>query len=107
MPSRGAKLSFGACQSAVPCGASVMVARLSALFTVKGRVPFGDDGAALYSHRSPYVRVNVRVAFHVSCAKMLTLVKASCTSSFFARIIAEGIWLTRRLASEEKTFCTM
>src|SRR6266545_1596000 len=106
-PSRGAKLFFGASQSAVSCGARVIVAKLSTLFTVAGRVPFGDEGAALYSHRRPYVRVNVRVAFHVSCAKRLTLVKASCTSSFLATMNAEGILLTRRLARVEKMFCAI
>ena len=72
------------------------------LFTVNGRVPLGDDGAALYSQRRPYVRVKVRVAFHVSCAKMLTLVKASCTSSFLEMTKAWGIVFARALDNDRE-----
>src|SRR5713101_8245696 len=81
-PSRGAKSSLCGCHKGVPCGASVMVARLSTPVTVKGRVPFGEDGAALYSHRRPYVTVNVRVAFHVSCANRLQFEKISAAGVF-------------------------
>src|SRR6266853_3777237 len=78
-PSRGAKLSFCGFHNAVPGGASVTVARLSTPVTVNGRVPLGDEGAALYSHRRPYVIVNARVTFHVSWANRLQFEKISCT----------------------------
>src|SRR6266481_7174598 len=78
-PSRGAKSSFCGCHKGVPGGASVMVAKLSTPVTVNGRVPMGDEGAALYSHRRPQVSVNVRIAFHVSWANKLQLEKISCT----------------------------
>ena len=52
-PSRGAKSSFCGCHKGVPGGASVMVAKLFTCVTVNGRVPLGDEGAALYSHRRP------------------------------------------------------
>src|SRR6202795_1422222 len=78
-PSRGAKSSFCGCHKGVPGGASVMVARLFTCVTVNGRVPLGDEGAALYSHRNPYVIVNARVAFQLSWANRLQLEKTSCT----------------------------
>ena len=46
-PSRGAKSSFCGCHSGVPCGARVMVARLFTCVTVNGRVPLGEEGAAI------------------------------------------------------------
>src|SRR6266571_3857840 len=76
-PSRGAKSSFCGCHKGVPGGASVIVARLSTPVTVNGRVPLGDEGAALYSHRRPYVIVNARVIFHVSCTNRLQFEKIS------------------------------
>jgi hypothetical protein len=54
-----------------------MVARLFTCVTVNGRVPLGDEGAALYSHRNPYVIVKVRVAFQLSWANRLQLEKTS------------------------------
>src|SRR5436853_7815256 len=79
-PSRGAKSSFCGCHKGVPAGANCMFARLSTPVTVNGRVPLGDEGAALYSHRKPEVIVNVRVAFHVSWAKRLQFEKISASA---------------------------
>src|SRR5580658_6409305 len=76
-PSRGAKSSCCGCHKGVPGGASVIVAKLFTCVTVNGRVSLGDEGAELYSHRKPYVIVNVRVAFHVSCANRLQFEKMS------------------------------
>src|SRR6266853_3807008 len=80
-PSRGAKSSFCGCHKGVPCWANFIVAILLAPVTVNGRVPLGDEGAALYSHRRPYVIVSVRAAFHVSWANRLQFEKTSCTSA--------------------------
>ena len=75
MPSRGAKLSLVACHNGVPWAATVMVLRFATPFTVYGRVPLGEEGAALYSHRSPYVTVSFRDNFQVSCANRLQFAK--------------------------------
>ena len=47
-------------------GASVIVRGLSIPITVNGSVPLGEEGAPLYSHRTPYVTVSLRAGFHVS-----------------------------------------
>lgn len=48
-----------------------MVAKLSTCVTVNGKVPLGDEGAALYSQRNPYLIVTVCAAFDVSWALIL------------------------------------
>src|ERR1700690_557640 len=105
-PSRGAKSSFCGRHRGVPGGASVMVARLFTCVTVNGRVPLGDDGAALCSHRNPYVIVNVRVAFQLSWANRLQLEKTSCTSAVLERTRASGAIFTRTFDKELKTYCS-
>src|SRR5208283_2398053 len=88
IPRRGAKSSFWGCHKGVPGGASVMVAKSFTCVTVNGRAPLGDEGAVLYSHRKPYVMVNVCVAFQVSWANRLQLEKSSCTSAVLATMDA-------------------
>src|ERR1700688_163738 len=105
-PSRGAKSSFCGRHRGVPDGASVMVARLFTCVTVNGRVPLGAEGAALYSHRRPYVIVNLRVAFQLSWANRLQLEKANCTSAVLERTIALGTILTRTFDKELKPYCS-
>src|SRR5271165_2439558 len=105
-PSRGAKSSFCGCHSGVPGGASVMVAKLFTCVTVNGRLPLPADGAALYSHRNPYVIVNLRVAFHVSWAKRLQFEKISWTSAALELINASGSVLANTAGSDRKRYCT-
>jgi hypothetical protein len=84
-----------------------MVARLFTPITVNGSVPFGDEGAALYSHRRPYVIVNVLVAFHVSWPNKLQFEKVSCTSGVLDTMTASGSLLARTFDNERKTFSTV
>src|ERR1700686_5597392 len=105
-PSRGAKSSFCGRHRGVLGGASVMVSRVFTCVTVNGRVPLGDEGAALYSHRNPYVIVNVRVAFQLSCANRLQLEKTSCTPAVLETTRALGTILTRTFDKELKPYCS-
>jgi hypothetical protein len=72
----------------VPCGARVIVAKLFTCVTVNGRVPFGEEGAVLYSHRKPYVTVTMWAGFQASWEKRLQFEKFSSTPAEYATTYA-------------------
>lgn len=76
-----------------------MVAKLSTPITVNGRVPLGEDGAALYSQRNPYVSVKrvserTRIArdFHDTLLQSFqgVLLKLQAVTYLFAERPAEA-----------------
>ena len=81
-----------------------MVAKLFTCVTVNGRVPLGDEGAALYSHRRPYVMVNVRVAFHVSWPNRLQFAKINVEEVLEA-MNASGSVLVKTFDKDPKRYC--
>ena len=63
-----------------------------------GRVPFGEDGAASHSQRSPVGDPKRAVTFQVSWANRLTLVNVSYIWLFLDITAARGILLARTFA---------
>ena len=83
-----------------------MVAKSLTWFTVNGGVPLTDEGAGLYSHRTPYVIVKERVNFQVSWANKLTFVKANVAGSL-ASTAASGMLFARTFAREKNTYSAL